>query len=260
MIGVRSNPSDRQREVLAKGGAQSGNATLALDTSPPVAIRQDGRCRTGESAGSESLSSYPMKLYYVPGACSLAPHIVLREAGIEAELVRVDLSKQTTADGANFADINPRGYVPVLELPNGEHLTENAAILQYLADRSPHAALAPSGPGLERYRLQEWLSFCGSELLKTIGPLFNPALHDSVRRELVARLSVRLGWADSQLGGRNFVLGERFSVADAYLFAVLGMLRLVGLNLADWPALAAHSIRVGSRPAVQAALKAEVLA
>jgi glutathione S-transferase len=201
-----------------------------------------------------------MKLYYSPGACSLAPHIVLREAGLEAELVRVDLATRTTASGATFDDIHPRGYVPVLELPDGEHLSENAAILQYLADRSPEAALAPSSPGIARYRLQEWLSYCGTELLKCIGPLFNPALHDGTRQGLIQRLKARLGWADAELAERDFVLGDRFTVADAYLFAVTGMLRAVGLNLADWPALAAHSARVASRPAVQAALRAEGLA
>lgn len=201
-----------------------------------------------------------MKLYYSPGACSLAAHIVMREAGIEAQLIRVDLATRTTADGANFSTINPRGYVPVLELPSGEHLSESAAILQYLADVAPQAALAPATPGMERYRLQEWLSYCASELLKTIGPLFNPTLHEGTRQAFVQRLIGRLGWADAQIRARDFVLGERFSVADAYLFAVLGMLRVVGLNLADWPALAAHSARVASRPAVQAALRAEGLA
>ena len=201
-----------------------------------------------------------MKLYYSPGACSLAPHIVLREAGLEAELVRVDLATRTTASGQRFDTINPRGYVPVLELPNGEHLSENAAILQYLADRSPEAALAPPDAGVERYRLLEWLSFCGSELLKSIGPLFNPTLHDSTRRDSVQRLIARLCWADEQLAERDYVLGARFSVGDAHLFAVTGMLHAVGMKLADWPALAAHSGRVASRPAVQAALRAEGLA
>jgi glutathione S-transferase len=201
-----------------------------------------------------------MKLYYSPGACSLASHIVLREAGIEAELIRVDLASRTTVDGASFAEINPRGYVPVLELPNGERLSESVAILQYLADSAPRGALAPAHGGLERYRLQEWLSYGASELLKTIGLLFNPALHESFREGLVQRLRGRLDWAEAQLADRPFVLGERFSVADAYLFAVLGMLRFVGLNLSDWPALAAHTRRVGSRTSVQAALRAEGLA
>ncbi|WP_280152081.1 glutathione transferase GstA [Piscinibacter sp. XHJ-5] len=200
-----------------------------------------------------------MKLYYFPGACSLAAHIVMREAGIEPQLIRVDLATHTTADGADFNTINPRGYVPVLELPSGEQLSESAAILQYLADVAPQAALAPASPGMERYRLQEWLSYCASELLKTIGPLFNPALHEGTRHGLVQRLTARLVWADAQLRHRDFVLGDRFSVADAYLFAVLGMLRIVGLKLADWPALAVHSARVASRPAVQAALRAEGL-
>ena len=201
-----------------------------------------------------------MKLYYSPGACSLAPHIVLHEAGIDADLVRVDLASRTIASGEDFATVNPRGYVPVLELPNGERLSEGAAILQYLADLAPQSALAPSHLSMQRYRLQEWLSFCASELLKTLGPFFNPALPDSMRPGLVERLKVRLGWADAQLAGHDFVLGERFSVADAYLFAVLGMLRVAGLNVADWPALAAHSARMASRPAVQAALRAEGLA
>jgi glutathione S-transferase len=200
-----------------------------------------------------------MKLYYAPGACSLASHIVLREVGIEAELVRVDLASCTTAGGTDFTEINPCGYVPVLELPNGEHLSESAAILQYLADIAPQAELAPAHATVERYRLQEWLSYCATELLKTMGPLFNPALHDGTRQGLIQRLMARLDWADAQLADQHFVLGERYSVADAYLFALSGMLRVVGLNLADWRALAAHSARVAGRPAVQAALRAEGL-
>lgn len=221
------------------------------------------RC-TGNSADYESLclatALKPMKLYFSPGACSLAPHIVLREAGLEAELVRVNLVTRITVAGENFDHINPRGYVPFLALPNGDHLSENAAILQYLADLSPESALAPSGRSLEHYRMLEWLSYCGSELLKSIGLLFDPLLHDSTRRSVVHRLMARLDWADAQLANCDFVLGERFSVADAYLFAVTGMLRAVGLDLADWPALAAHSVRVASRPAVQAALKIEASA
>lgn len=201
-----------------------------------------------------------MKLYYSPGACSLAPHIVSREAGIEVELVRVDLATRTMAGNQDFSSINPRGYVPVLELPNGELLSECVAILQYLADLAPQAALAPMQPGMDRYRLQEWLSYFSSELHKNIGPLFNPVLHDSTRQSVTQRLKSRLAWTESQLSHRDFVLGERFSVADAYLFAVLGSLRFVGLNLAEWPALAAHSARVASRPAVLTALRAEGLA
>jgi len=201
-----------------------------------------------------------MKLYYYPGACSLASHIVLREAGIEAELIPVDFGNRTVPGGAAFSTINPRGYVPVLELANGERLTETAAILQYLADQAPQAALAPPAETMKRYRLQEWLSYCGSELLKTIGPMFNPGLHESTRASFIHKLTARLDWANAQLESRDFVLGACFSVADAYLFAVLGMLRVVGLSLTDWPALAAHSRRVGERPAVQAALRAEGLA
>lgn len=218
---------------------------------------QDRARNGGHSAGSNLLSSASHETLLLTRCLFAGVHIVLREAGIEAELILVDLASRTTAAGTDFTRINPRGYVPVLELPNGEYLSESAAILQYLADIAPRAELAPAHATLQRYRVQEWLSYGASELLKTMGPLFNPALHDGTRQGLIQRLMGRLDWAEAQLADQHFVLGDRYSVADAYLFALTGMLRVVGLNLADWPALAAHSARVAGRPAVQAALRAE---
>jgi glutathione S-transferase len=198
-----------------------------------------------------------MKLYFSPGACSLAPHIALREAGLPVDLICVNVAKREVQGGGDFAAINPLGYVPVLALDDGELLTEGPAILQFIAGQAPAAALAPAAGTRERTRLHSWLAFINSELHQSLGTLFNPNLHASTREAVVARVRGRLDWAAQQLKGREFLVGDRYSVADIYLFNILSWLQHVGLSIADWPSLAAHSQRTGARPAVQAALAAE---
>ena len=200
-----------------------------------------------------------MKLYYSPGACSLSPHIVLREAGLSAQLVRVDLRSGTTQDGADFRAINGKGYVPALELPDGTLLTEGPAIVQYLADQSPDSGLAPANGTIERYRVQEWLNFISTELHKQFSPLFDPASDSSQKTRQQERIGRRLDWVAARLGEGDYLMGSRFTVADAYLFVVLSWARHVGIDLGRWPALAAYQDRVGRRPRVQEALRAEGL-
>jgi glutathione S-transferase len=198
-----------------------------------------------------------MKLYYSPGACSLAPHIALREAGMPFDLVRVNVQKREVQGGSDFKLVNPRGYVPVLEFNDGETLTEGPAILQCIADLAPSAQLAPPAGTRERARLQSWLAFINSELHQNLGALFNSTLHTSTREGVVTRLRGRLEWANRELLGHRYLVGDSYSVADIYLFNIMGWLRHVGLSLADWPALASHSALIAERPAVQAALQAE---
>lgn len=200
-----------------------------------------------------------MKLYFSPGACSLSPHIALREAGLSFEAVRVSIKSRKTADGADFDAINPKGYVPVLEWDDGERLTEGPAIVQWIADQAPASGLAPAAGTRERVRLQEWLGFINSELHKGFGPLFSPAFDDAAKAAAKAALEKRLDWLEAQWQGRTHLMGEGFSVADGYLFTVLGWGGHVGIDLARWPALQAFHARVGARPAVQAALRAEGL-
>jgi glutathione S-transferase len=198
-----------------------------------------------------------MKLYFTPGTCSLAPHIALREAGLAFELERVSLSKKQTASGADFLAINPKGYVPVLELDDGSRLTEVAVITQYIADQRPDTGLAPPAGTMERYRLQEWLAFISSEIHKTFSPLFNAKLPDDQRAATKEKLGGRFDLVNQGLEGKSFLMGETFTVADAYLFAVLGWTKHVAIDLEKWPALAAYVARIGARPAVVAALGAE---
>lgn len=198
-----------------------------------------------------------MKLYYSPGACSFSPHIVLREAGLDFELVRVNLAKQTLPDGSDFKAINPKGYVPVIELDDGSRLTEGPAIVQYLADRKPETGLAPKAGTMERYRLQEWLGFINSELHKGFGPLFKPTTPEDTKAAARATLVARLDFVAGHLAHNDYLMGRQFTVADAYLFTVLNWGQWTGINLATWPSLAAFFARVGARPAVQAALAAE---
>lgn len=199
-----------------------------------------------------------MKLYFSPGTCSFSPHIVLREAGLDIELVKVDLkTRKVVSDGSDFSAINPKGYVPVLELDNGERLTEGPAIVQYLADLKPAANLAPLAGSFERVRLQEWLGFINSELHKGFGPLFKPNTPAEYKDIARQNLSTRLGYVADQLADRDFLTGARFSVADAYLFTVLGWGKWVGIDLAQWPALLAYQERIAKRPSVAAALAAE---
>jgi glutathione S-transferase len=200
-----------------------------------------------------------MKLYYSPGACSLSPHIVLREGGFDFQLERVDLKTGQTETGRDYKTVNPLGYVPALALDDGEVLTEGPAIVQYLADRVPEKRLAPPAGRLARYRLMEWLNFISTELHKGFGLLFNPAFPEEAKAIVRAQLERRISEAERRLASKPYVMGEDFSVADAYLFTVLGWGKYVGLDLAPWPELGAYLGRVAARPAVAAALKAEGL-
>ncbi len=198
-----------------------------------------------------------MKLFYSPGACSLAPHIVLRELGLAFELERVDTKKGTTATGADFSRINPKGYVPVLQLDDGTYLTEGPVISQYLADRKPQAGLAPPAGTMERYRLQEWLNYTTSELHKSLGSLFNPAMPADWKELTRQALARKFAFIASQLEGRDHLLGAQFTIADAYLFVVLGWTRWLDISLDAWPVLGAYQERIAARPTVRAARSAE---
>lgn len=200
-----------------------------------------------------------MKLYYSPGACSLSPHIVLREAGLPFEAVLASTKTKKLADGTDFFTINPKGSVPVLELDNGERLTEGPAIVQYLADLAPEKQLAPANGSWPRYRLQEWLNYITSELHKGFSPLFNPATPEDAKPLFREALQKRLAWVDSQLEGRDYLLGSQFSVADAYLFVVSNWGQYVGVDISGLQQLGAFRARVAARPAVQEAMKAEGL-
>ena len=201
-----------------------------------------------------------MKLYYSPGACSLSPHIVAREAGIELALEKVDLKARRTETGRDYLAINPKGYVPALELDNGEVLTEGPVIAQYLADLKPDARLAPANGTNERYRLQETLGYINSEIHKSYSPLFNPVTPPEVREERKAYLRKRYDLLDKTLAQQPLLFGDQFTVADAYLFTVTNWARSVELDLSEFAALDTFQQRVAARPAVQAALQAEGLA
>lgn len=200
-----------------------------------------------------------MKLYYSPGACSLSPHIALREAGLDFQPVLASTKTKKLADGTDFHTINPKGYVPVLELDSGERLTEGPAIVQWIADQVPDRQLAPPAGTMARYRLMEWLNFITTELHKSFSPLFNPAIGEDTRKVYRERLQQRFAWVDGELAGRAWLMGEHFTVADAYLWVVAGWGRLVGVDLSSHAHLQAWMARVAERPAVQAALKAEGL-
>ena len=200
-----------------------------------------------------------MKLYYSPGACSLSPHIALCEAGLPYELLRVDLMQKTTEDGRDYLTVNPFGYVPALELDNGEILLEGPAIIQYIADQVPDKGLAPPNGSLDRYRLQQWLNFISTELHKGIGALYNPALPDGAREMFIGLVSKRLNVLAPMLENKPFLMGDDFTVADGYLFTVLGWCRHLDFDLSPWPALGAFLGRVAARPAVQQALGEEGL-
>jgi glutathione S-transferase len=200
-----------------------------------------------------------MKLYYAPGACSLSPHIVASELGIDLELQKVDTkTKKMTPDG-DFWAVNPKGYVPALQLDNGEVLTEGPAIVQYLADRKPESGLAPANGTMERYRMQEMLGYINSEIHKNYGPLFSPNVTPDVRNEKVETLLKRYALVEKQLGGRDFLFGTTFTAADAYLFTVTNWANYVKVDLSKFPNLQAFQARVAARPAVMAAMKAEGL-
>ena len=200
-----------------------------------------------------------MKLYYAPGVCSLASHIVAHEAGIDLQVEKVDTKAKRTETGRDFMAINPKGYVPALEFDNGDVLTEGPAILQYLADLRPESGLAPANGTLARSRLQEMLGYINSEIHKTYSPLFNPTTPAEVRDERKAYLRKRYDLLDKKLAQQPWLLGEGFTAADAYLFVVTNWAKGVELDLSDFGSLAAFQQRVSARPAVQAAMAAEGL-
>jgi glutathione S-transferase len=201
-----------------------------------------------------------MKLYYAPGACSMAVHIVLREAGYAFDLEPVDLATGMLSDGRGYAAVNPKGYVPALALDNGQVLTEVAAILQYLADPRPDLKLSILPPDLAHFRLLEWLNFISTEVHKTLGALFNPQLPAACRAVPIALLRRRCDWLASALGAGPFLMGAQYTIADAYLFTVLNWTAPLDIDLSPWPALQDYLGRVAARPAVQETLKAEGLA
>lgn len=200
-----------------------------------------------------------MKLYFTPGACSLSPHIALREAGLPFELVKVDLQTKKTEDGKDYLTINSSGYIPCLLLDDGRKLTEGPAIVQYIADCAADRQLAPPNGSFERYQLQQWLNFISTEIHKSFSPLFNPAASDDWKAAARKTLASRFDTAAEQLAKTPYLLGERFSVADIYLFVTLSWGGYVGVDISQWPVLKEFSVRVGSRDAVQAALRAEGL-
>jgi glutathione S-transferase len=200
-----------------------------------------------------------MKLYYSPGACSLSPHIALREAGLAFDLVLASTKSHKLHDGTDYYGINPLGYVPLLELDDGTRLREGPAIVQYVADQAPAKNLAPANGTLPRYKLQEWLTFIGTELHKSFSPLFTPNMPEEAKAITKTRLQSRLEWVDGQLAGKTFLMGEHFTVADGYLFTVVNWTRPMNIDLGPYPNIQAWHARVGARPAVQEAMKAEGL-
>lgn len=200
-----------------------------------------------------------MKLYFSPGACSLSPHIVAQEVGIPLTLVKVDTAKKTLADGGDYWAVNPKGYVPAMELDNGELLTEGPTIVQYLADRKPDAKLLPPAGTMERYRVQEMLGYINSEIHKTYSPLFRPTTTPELRKDREEYLRKRYGLIEKQLAKGPYLFGEQFTVADAYLFTVTNWANFLKLDLSEFPNLLAFQARVAGRPGVQAALVAEGL-
>lgn len=200
-----------------------------------------------------------MKLYFSPGSCSLSPHIVLREAGHTFDLEQVNNQEKKTKSGTDYWSINAKGQVPVLELDNGERLTEGAVIVQYLADQKPAAGLAPPNGTMERVRVQEWLNFVASELHKVYAPIFRPTTPDAYKVLSKENLSKRMEWLNKQLAGKQYLTGDKFSIADAYLFTVLRWSQRIQLDLSPWPNVTAYMGRVAARPKVQEAMKAEGL-
>jgi glutathione S-transferase len=200
-----------------------------------------------------------IKLYYSPGVCSLSPHIVLKEAGLPHDLVMASTKTHKLADGTDYYTINARGYVPLLELDDGQRLSEGPAIVQYLADLKPESGLAPPAGTMARYRLMEWLNFITSEIHKGYSPLFNPALSDEAKAAFRGKLAQRYAWVEDQLEGKDYLMGSGFTVADAYLFTVSNWAKFVNLDLSPYSRISAYMARVAARPAVQAAMKAEGL-
>jgi glutathione S-transferase len=200
-----------------------------------------------------------MKLYYSPGACSLSPHIALREAGLPFELVMASTKTHKLADGTDYYTINPKGYVPLLELDDGQRLSEGPAIVQYIGDKAPASGLVPAAGTMARYRQIEWLNFISTELHKSYSPLFNPAMPEEGKAMYRERLKGRYQYINEQLEGKQYLTGDTFTAADAYLFTVTSWAKHVGVDVTGLANLQAYMGRVASRPSVQAALKAEGL-
>jgi glutathione S-transferase len=200
-----------------------------------------------------------MKLYYSPGACSLSPHIALLEAGLPYDLVKVDVRAKKLENGDDFLKVNPKGQVPVLQLDNGEFVTEGPVIVQMIADQASAKNLAPARDSAERYKLLEWLNFITTELHKNFSPLFQPVIPDDVKSFFKDRIMGKLKYADSKLAGQDYLMGKQFTVADGYLFTMLSWAERMKFDLAAMPNLLAYKARVGARPAVQAALAKEGL-
>ncbi|MDA8365285.1 MAG: glutathione transferase GstA [Gammaproteobacteria bacterium] len=200
-----------------------------------------------------------MKLYFTPGACSMAPHIVLREAGLQCELQKVDLSKHQTDAGEDYYKINPKGYVPALRLDNGELLTEVAVILQYLADQKPGSSLSPRAGTMDHYRVIEWLNFISSEVHKQFGPMFNPKITAEWKQNQISALGRRFDYLSERLDGNEFLFGGKFTIADAYLFTILNWTGFLNIDLGKWPLLRDYMAHIAARPAVQEAMKEEGL-
>jgi glutathione S-transferase len=200
-----------------------------------------------------------MKLYFSPGACSLSPHIVLRETGLPFELEQVDIRAKKTKAGADFLQINPKGQVPVLALDDGDRLTEGPAIVQYIADQAPNSGLVPKAGTKERYRVQEWLNFITSELHKNFSPLFRPNTPDAYKPVAKENLANRFAYLDRHFASRKYLMGDQFTVADAYLFTILNWTKVQSIDLGQWPNVKAYVERVAARPKVQDAMKAEGL-
>jgi glutathione S-transferase len=198
-----------------------------------------------------------MKLYYIPHACSLSPHIALRETGLSFDLEQVDSKTEKTKSGADFLKVNPKGYVPVLQLDDGQTLTEAAVIVQYIADKKPEAKLLPAAGTTERYRAQEWLNYIATEIHKGVGALFNPKLTDPWKDVLRESVAPKFDYLSKRLEGRSYAFGDGFSAVDGYLFTILGWPQYVGIDLAKWPVLKSYTDGIAKRPSVQAALKAE---
>ncbi len=200
-----------------------------------------------------------LKLYYVPGTCSLCPHIVLHEARLRFTLEQVNPGDKKTGTGQDYNAINPKSNVPALVMNDGQLLTEVAVIVQYLADLAPEKKLAPPAGTLARYRLQEWLNFISSEIHKGYSPLFNPRLADDVKAIFKERLAGRINYAARALADKDYLMGDTVSVADAYLFAVLRWSPRLGFELSPWPVLKSYMERIGARPAVKIAMAEEGL-
>ena len=200
-----------------------------------------------------------MKLYYSPGACSLASHIALYETGLPFETDRIIKTSKMTTGGEDFMQINPKGYVPAIRLDDGSILTEGAAVLQYIADQKPGSGLAPKAGTMERYRLQEWLTYISSEIHKSFSPMFSKDAAEEVKSYARNMLGKRLGYAETQLANQPYLMGDHFTVADAYFFVVMNWSNIVGFDLAPFPRIRGYLARIAARPAVQAAMKAEGL-